>query len=497
MKNLRINKSVICIFFIFYGIHFASTQEKPNIVILSVDDMNYNSCGIMGCKIENITPNIDKLANSGILFTKGYVSIPVCVPCRTSILTGVYPHKASEWDGFGKPEIVEKIPQSAYNIKAGTPTLIKSLNKAGYITGILAKPNHHQPYSEFPWDIIYGHSQYEDLKHGRDSALFAQRTEEVIKYAKKENKPFFLSANICDPHRPFPGSETEKNMILKGNFGGSLPNPTYTYSPQEVNVFGFLPELKDVRKEIAEYYSGVRRADDCVGSVLKKLKDLGVEKNTIVFFFSDNGASFPFSKECCTMNGTRTPIVIKWPEKVLMGQVDSINLISILDFAPTVLDIINMPKFETMDGVSIIPLLDGKVNKLRNKIVSVYHFTPGYAPIPQRAITEGDYIYIFNAFASEDKFFSSGDPRGGYTYNAMKTAAENNIEIAKRVHFYNYRIAEEFYNNRLDPNSKTNLIAEANQQDILNQMRIEIAQWMKANDDPLLKYYQNYLSKTQ
>jgi N-sulfoglucosamine sulfohydrolase len=224
---------------------------------------------------------------------------------------------------------------------------------------------------------------------------------------------------------------------------------------------------------------------------------MGVECETVILFFSDNGSSFPFAKECCYMNGTRTPIIVKWPGRVAPEMVDTTNFVSVLDFAPTILDIAHAPRFKMMDGISLLPLLDGKVSKLMDKSFSVYHFTPGSIPIPQRSVTMGGYTYIFNAFAVENKFFTCGDPRAGLTYKAMKEAAEKNEEIANRVHFYDYRIAEEIYNNRLDPDAKTNLIAEADQRIILNQMRIELAQWMKANDDPLLKYYQKYLSKTQ
>lgn len=494
IKNLS---SYLLVSLLFWGSNdYAFSQARPNIVILSVDDMNYNSCGVMGQELKNITPNINRLAKSGILFKQGYVPTAVCVPCRTPVMTGVYPHKVSQWDGFGKAGITEDIPQSGYDIKEGTPTLVKSLKAAGYFTGILAKPNHHQPYSEFPWDIVYGHHKYEDLKHGRDAGLFAKRTEEVVQKAKKEGKPFFLSANVCDPHRPFPGSVAEEKRIESGSFGGSMPKPSHAYTSDEVETLGFLPDLPEVRKETAEYFSGVRRADDCVGAVLEKLKEMGVEKETIILFFSDNGAPFPFSKECCTMNGIRTPIIVKWPGKVSPNHIDSTTLVSVLDFAPSVLDIIKMPRFKTMDGMSLLPLLEGKTNKLRDAIFSVYHFTPGHAPIQQRSVLKKGYTYIFDAFAVENKFFDSGDPRAGYTYKAMKQAGKNNDKIKERVQFYDYRVPEELYDNRLDPNSKINLINQQAQIGLKQELRKEMLKWMVGNQDPLLPYYRKYLTNT-
>lgn len=196
------------------------------------------------------------------------------------------------------------------------------------------------------------------------------------------------------------------------------------------------------------------------------------------------------------MNGIRTPIIVKWPGKVPPNHVDSTTLVSVLDFAPSVLDIIKMPRFKTMDGMSLLPLLEGKVDKLRDAIFSVYHFTPGHAPIQQRSVLKNGYTYIFDAFAVENKFFDSGDPRAGYTYKAMKQAAENNDKIKERVQFYDYRVPEELYDNRLDPNSKINLIDKQAQTVLKQQLRKEMLRWMTTNQDPLLPYYKKYLTST-
>lgn len=104
------------------------------------------------------------------------------------MMTACYPHRVSQWQGFGQPTIREEVPQSGYNIKPGTPTLTKTLKQAGYVTGILAKTNHHRPYEAFPWDVRYGHHDYEELKHGRAPALYAKRTQEVIALAQRQQK---------------------------------------------------------------------------------------------------------------------------------------------------------------------------------------------------------------------------------------------------------------------------------------------------------------------
>lgn len=469
------------------------TPERPNILIITVDDMNYNSCGAMGCPVPGVTPAIDELVRRGRLFTRGYVSTSVCVPSRTSMMTACYPHRVSQWEGFGRPGLNEKVPQSGYDIKPGTPTLTKAMKAAGYVTGILAKPNHHQPYSEFPWDVIYGHSKYPDLKHGRDPELYAKRTKEVIELAKSRQQPFFLVANAGDPHRPFPASEAEVKTVKSGKYGGEVPPPSKVFRPEEVRVPGYLPDLPDIRQETAEYYSGVRRADDCVASILKTLRDSGLEDETIVFLLSDNGASFPFSKETCYMNGTRTPLLVSWPGHIAAGSRDSTHFISALDIAPTILDLLKLPPMPGVDGRSFQPLLYGRQQKGRDRVFTVYHFTPGHEPIPQRAVTLGDYTYIFNAFAAEKKFFTSGDPRGGLTYAAMRRAAKDSPEVAERVRFYDYRTPEELYDDRTDPEARHNRVKEEDKK--LKVMRKMLLNWMQEKEDPMLAYYQDYLKK--
>jgi N-sulfoglucosamine sulfohydrolase len=109
--------------------------SPPNIIIVSADDLAYNSIGAFGCKVRDISPNIDRFATEGIRFTNAHVNTPVCQPCRQSWLTGRFPHNNGA-EGF------EPIAEDA-------PTLPEQLQKAGYLNGILGKEIHHQPRERF------------------------------------------------------------------------------------------------------------------------------------------------------------------------------------------------------------------------------------------------------------------------------------------------------------------------------------------------------------
>src|SRR5206468_10648753 len=115
----------------------------------------------------------------------------------------------------------------------------------------------------------------DDLGIGRDPKLYYQHAKEFFATARKEDKPFFLMANSQDPHRPFAGSDAEKRQ-------GKFPGASRYYKPDEITVPGFLPDLPDVRKELAQYYTSAHRCDETVGQILRALKESGFEENTLV-----------------------------------------------------------------------------------------------------------------------------------------------------------------------------------------------------------------------
>ena len=468
----------------------SDTSEKINVLILTVDDMNYDYCCGFGTGNDStVTPNINKLASQGMLFSRAHVAIPVCVPCRTSIMTGRYPHRSAGHSGFDKVE---------YKIDTTITTLTEVMKDAGYLTAMLAKVNHHQPYEKFPLDIAYGHHDYDELRYGRDPDYFARRVQEVVDASQQQDKPFFLVANASDPHRPFPGSEQEKKYYDKPGYEGDgpLPDPSKTYLAAEIEVPGFLPDIPEVRKEVAEYVSGVRRADDLVGKTVDVLEKNGLSENTIVFFLSDHGMPFPFAKENLYINGTKTPLIVRWPGKVKAGVKDNTHFVSVLDIAPTILEALNLPPMPAIDGRTLQPLLQEKAQDNREHLVTVYHHTPGHDPIPMRAINKESFGYIFNAWSAENLPFTCGDPKAGLTYEAMKQAAETNADIAARVKFFEERVPEEFYNYEEDPHALNNLIDDDAHQDKIRQMRHDLIEWMQDKEDPLLAYYESYLSKT-
>jgi N-sulfoglucosamine sulfohydrolase len=239
-----------------------STAEpgKPvNFLLITADDLEWSSVGAYGSRVENITPNI---------------GAPGFQPIANDV-----------------------------------PLLQESLKSAGYLNGSIGKTRHLQPTERFGWDLgpdadnpgegIWMHH----LGNGRDIGLYKNYMTEFLQLARKEEQPFWLMLNTHDPHKPF-----------YGDGGDEFDYPvSRVYSPEEIEVPGFLPDLPDVCGELARYYTSVRRADDIVGAILKILEDEGFLENTLVMFISNNGSSFPYSKSNAYLNSTKTPWIIRCP----------------------------------------------------------------------------------------------------------------------------------------------------------------------------------------
>jgi len=451
-----------------------NVNRPPNILIVTADDLAYNSVGAFGCKVPGISPNIDKLADQGMMFNHAHVNTPVCQPCRQSWLTGRFPHNNGA-EGF---EPIDK----------DVPTLPEQLRKAGYINGILGKEIHHQPVERFSWDYIPFRTELDSVwrkGHSRNPALFYRYSAKFFKSAKDQGKPFFLIANSHDPHRPFVGS---RNDTL--TWGDNIPPVTRQISPEEAEMLGYLPELEKVRKEVAQYYGSVYRCDQNIGAVLKALRESGLEENTLVIFLSDHGAAFPFSKAQCYLNSSKTPLIVKWPGTITPGSVDSSHFVTGIDLMPTVMEIAGVPLVPKLDGQSFLPLLRNEEQKERDYAYSSFYQIFARVRYPMRCIQNEDFGYIYN-FWSDQQLEIRGDATGGLTWRAMIQAAETAPEIAKRVDLFKFRVPEEFYHFKEDPDGLNNLANDPAYADELNEFREKMLEMMKKYNDPAYEAYKD------
>ncbi|QTN32621.1 sulfatase [Akkermansiaceae bacterium] len=439
-----------------------ASADRPNILFITADDMNRDSVGAFGCTIEGITPNIDKLAAEGTAFDRGFVNIAICMPCRAVWMTGRYPHRSGAL-GFDR-------------IKPDVPSLPEALKQGGYYNALFGKEIHVVPSRHAAFDLI---RTERELRSGRDPQAYAAAMRDAIGAAKEAGKPFFIMANAHDPHRPFSGS--------KGDYK-DVPEASRRITPDEVVVPGFLPDLPDIRTELADYFTSVRRADDVVGAILAELDKAGLTGNTLVIFLSDHGMPLPFAKTNCYLASTATPWIVRWPGHAEPGARDGDHFVSGIDIAPTFLAAAGLENLAGADGSSILPILEGKAQPERNKAFTSINAPYSGKPFPMRAVNDGESLYIWNGWADGKAYFQN-ESMSGLTYKAMKAAAKSDPAIAARVKLYDNRVPQELYDLRTDPDCLRNLIGESSEK--AASLTKALQQQMKATNDPQLENFQS------
>lgn len=438
---------------------------KKNVVLITADDLNWNSVGCYGCRTPEITPNIDRLAAQGLRFEHAHVTIAVCQPSRGALATGRYPHRSGV-EGFN-------------HIGLGVPTLPDILREHGYLCGILGKCGHSTPCTDFEWDMT---QDMPDLGMGRDPGLYRTGARAFLDRAAAEGRPFYLMANSHDPHRPFHASDQERKTWPELE----LHPPSRVYTPGEAEIPGFLPDLPDVRLELSEYYSSVRRCDDTVGALMETLEDSGLSRDTAVFFLSDNGMAFPFAKTNCYLHSTKTPWIARIPGVTRPGTADARHFISGIDFMPTVLDWIGVEAPPGVDGTSFLPVLRGEAQDGRDHVFTQFHETAARKRYPMRCVQSARFGYILNLWADGDRVFLN-ESQSGRTFEAMQEAAVTDEIVAARVKLFQYRTLEELYNFESDPDARVNLASDPNYGDVLAGLRQRLLRWMAETGDPAME----------
>ncbi|MBB6053099.1 sulfatase family protein [Armatimonas rosea] len=434
-------------------------SSRWNVVLVTADDMNADSAGWMGNKL-GATPNLDAFAATAHRFVNHHVSVPICQPSRAALLTGRVPHRNGAL-GFNP-------------ISPGVPTLVGKLKEAGWFTASLNKQAHMKPDSAFPWDLALTGS-------GKNPSVFGEQVRQCVKAASVAGKPFFINANITDPHRPFFGagsSPEEKEGSVK------------PYTLEEVTVPSFLEDITPVRKEVAQYYSSVRRGDQSFGALMAAIKSTGHETDTVVVFLSDHGMSFPFSKATVYRNGTWSPVLLRYPG---MGSPQKREeFVSSVDILPTLMELLKQPPLEGVDGRSWGPLLHGERPTDRDYVVTHVNTVSSGKSFPQRCIRTKDFSYQFHAWPNGTPQFRV-EAMSGITFAALKKGAESDSKLKARVDQLTIGVPEQLFDLRSDPDERTNVSADPKYKTELTRLRQLLLAHMEKTSDPQLGNFRKQL----
>ncbi|TNF43286.1 MAG: DUF4976 domain-containing protein [Bacteroidetes bacterium] len=424
-------KFIIAIAFIFvYGSGCYRQGElktdKPNVLFILVDDLGWADLGHSG-SIFYETPNIDKMASEGFVFTDAYAACPVCSPSRAAIMSGKYPTRLNLTDyipgnQYYGPHKDQKLVSHPFNLQLELDeyTLAEALKDAGYKTFFAGKwhlgeeekyyPN-HQGFDINKGGNNTGHPaggyfspwKNPQLEDGKDGEYLTDRlTDETIGFIKKnKDNPFFAYLSFYTVHLPMQGKpekvEKYQNKLAEMNYSGEeFIKRNDTFYKQWQNM--------------PHYAAMVESMDENVGRVLQVLEQENLSENTIVVFTSDNGgmSTSNITDNIPTTNlplragkgylyegGIRVPLIFWWPEKIKAGSTTDFPVTG-TDFYPTLLDLagIKLIPEQHADGISLKPLLEGQTMDERPIFWHYPHYSGGLGGRPSGAVRMGDYKLI-------------------------------------------------------------------------------------------------------
>ena len=382
------------------------SNQQPNILLIMADDLGWKDLNCQdNPKLK--TPNLDKLASKGVRFTDAYAAAPVCSPTRAALITGLAPARlhitqhGPDGKSFWPDDRKVQPPPSSNELSTEYFTLAEKLKAAGYSTGFFGKwhlgnakefwPSHHGFDVNLGGCGFGGPPTYFDpyriptLPSRQPGEYLSDRlAEETITYMRQNHKnPMFICLWTYNPHYPFEAPEELIDGFV-GKEGRGLKNPIYG--------------------------AQLEATDRAIGRVLNELEQLRVSDKTLVIFTSDNGGwsgatdNHPLrqGKGYLYEGGLRVPLIIRWPGHTKEGTTNSTPVIS-MDLTSTILEATQdapspptLEKGKTLDGVSLIPLLDGKSIE-RNELYFHYpHFAFHRSNRPGSAIRNGNYKLILN-----------------------------------------------------------------------------------------------------
>jgi N-sulfoglucosamine sulfohydrolase len=411
-----------------------AANSKPNIIWIVGEDMGPE----LGCYGESqaVTPHMDKLANQGARFTRCFTHAPVCAPSRSGLITGMYPTT------IGTHHMRSKLI-------APPPTFTAHLRKAGYFVAWPGK-------TDFNFDV--------------PADAFDSTADWTGKLPKQ---PFFAYLNLNDSH------ESSIRMRDKFERFTARLSPAERHDPAKMQLPPYHPDTPETRRDLANYYDLVTAVDHKVGRVLKFIDEQGIADNTVVFLMGDHGRGLPRSKRWVYDSGIHVPLIVRWPGQVKPGSVRE-DLVSFIDFAPTVLALASVDVPNQMQGQIF---LGPKAAAERNYIFAARdRMDETFDRI--RAVRSKDYKYIRN-FHPELPYaqritYAEEMP----SLQAWRRAHEaGKLSGPQRVFFAPAKPREELYDIRTDPHEVHNLADDKQHEPILKEFRAALEKWMAETRD--------------
>jgi N-sulfoglucosamine sulfohydrolase len=437
--------------------------KQPNIIFAIADDWGWPHAGVYGDPVVQ-TPAFDRVASEGVLFNQAYVSSPSCTPSRNAILTGQYHWRlgpgANLWS----------------TLDPSTPVFPLILEQAGYQIGQFRKS--------------WGPGNLEEWKEEPAGKKYPDGFETFLA-EWDQTKPFCFWLGSWDPHRPY-----EEGTGVKSGM-----------DPEKIRLYECFPDDPVVRSDVADYYYEVQRFDTLVMNTLRSLEKIGQLENTIIVVTGDNGMPFPRCKSNIYDAGVRVPLAIRWGSGIKSPDRIIDDFTSMVDMAPTFLELAGVDIPEVMTGKSLVGLLKSKKQGIVEPELRGYvlHGKERHVPgqeenlggYPCRAIRNHDFLYIRNF--KPDRW-PAGTPDYGKaflpnfwladcdngptkTYMVENRDKDDHHRILYELSF-GKRPGEELYDCRKDPGQLVNLADDPAYADIRESMSDLLMEQLKLTSDP-------------
>ncbi|MFZ4668552.1 MAG: sulfatase [Microthrixaceae bacterium] len=445
-------------------------DDRPNIVMIVADDHGREAVGCYGNPVVS-TPNIDRLAERGVRFDNAFCTTASCGGSRSVILTGLHTHTNRTFGLVHQPH--------NFSTSLDVHTLPSLMRQAGYRTGRMGK-KHYQPESLFPFDLDppeWGTD--EDLARHRDDVWLADRCADFV--SGDSDAPYFLYWCSHDPHRSWPRDDHPLHPDAFGNPTESFPgDDELRFDVGDVIVPPWLPDLPEVRAELAEYYQSIARLDRGVGRLVELVERGAGGRDTVIVYLSDNGGAFPVAKTTLYDPGMRLPLIISDSRR---SGGDTCNaLVTWADLAPTLLDLAGSAELGShMFGESLLPLLDEPDAPGRNHIFASHSFHQVTNYYPMRVLRTHRWKFIVNIAWKLD-FPTASDLHLSATWTS--TVREDQQLGGRDVDQYLHRPRFELYDLDADPHELVNVADQPEHAELVAEFISLVQHFQLSTDDP-------------
>jgi len=442
-------------------VSLATDNKRLNVLFITADDLGLQ----LGCYGETLiqTPNIDKLAASGVHFRTAYVAQASCSPSRSAMFTGLHTHSTGQYgltnSGFAlHPELCNRT----------IPNLLKPV---GYRTGIIGKL-HVAPEESFQFNFRENNTI--NTRHVR---RVAEKVDEFLRSAG--DQPFFLMVNYSDPH-----AFRDPKDRTKWNFPPQVDGlPANPLTPGEKTIFAFQQiDTPQQRVRTAGYYNAVQRLDDGIGMLTEVMNKHGHGEDTLIVFIGDHGPPFARGKTTVYESGIRIPFIVRWPG--VSRPAESPAMVSTIDILPTILDATGVAPPGKMHGKSLRPVLKDAGAPWREYLVAEFHFHGARPFYPRRAIRDQRYKLIHNLLAGKSKPSSSIDADPAYRISQQPRYDGTPVRRA----FDTFANPPEFelYDLQNDPVEFNNLAGQPQYHAVQERLTKSLFEYRRQTDDPFL-----------